>query len=308
MVPRRAPVIRVARFLVFGEETEMRIIENPSDMRAISRAAKREGLTVGLVPTMGYLHAGHVSLVAGAKRETGVVVVSIFVNPIQFGPNEDFERYPRDMERDKALCLEAGASYIFAPDVKSMYPEGFQTKVSVGPVAAPLCGAGRPGHFDGVATVVTKLFNIVEPDLAFFGEKDYQQLLVIRRMAADLEMGLEIVGMPIVREPDGLAMSSRNVYLSPEERTRALSLSRSLDEAERLAASGETASEKILGAVRGILETAGVAVEYADMRDASTLETVDEIKGPTLIALAARVGRTRLIDNRVLGKGSPRTA
>lgn len=278
----------------------MRIIEKPSDMRAISRAAKREGLTVGLVPTMGYLHAGHVSLIQAAKKASDIVVVSIFVNPIQFGPNEDFERYPRDMDRDSAACEEAGASYIFAPDVKAMYPEGYQTKVSVGKVSAPLCGAGRPGHFDGVATVVTKLFNIVEPDLAFFGEKDYQQLMVIRRMAADLDMGLEIVGMPIIREEDGLAMSSRNVYLSAEERARALSLSGSLNEAEKLSASGVTSSEKILGAVREILLEAGVDVEYADIRDATTLETVDKIKGPTLIALAAKVGKTRLIDNRVL--------
>lgn len=280
----------------------MEIIESPEKVREASRSFRRAGRSVGLVPTMGYLHAGHVSLVRAAREAAGAVIVTIFVNPIQFGPNEDFERYPRNMERDAALCREAGADVIFAPDVRSMYPEGFQTKVTVGEVAGPLCGASRPGHFDGVATVVAKLFNVTEADVAFFGEKDFQQLLVIRRMVRDLDMGVKVVGMPIVREPDGLAMSSRNVYLSPGERARALSLSRSLKRAESLFASGVRGAGPILDAVASELGAAGLSPEYAEIRDAETLGPVSEITRPAVLAIAARVGGTRLIDNTVLGR------
>lgn len=280
----------------------MRMIENPVEMQAEVRRLRAAGKSVGFVPTMGYLHAGHVSLVEAARKECDAVVVSIFVNPIQFGPKEDFSRYPRDMERDSQLCGAAGADYIFAPEAPSMYPAGFQTVVSVGTLAEPLCGAVRPGHFIGVATVVAKLFNIVTPDKAYFGEKDFQQLQVIRRMALDLNMGVEVVGMPIVREPDGLAMSSRNVYLSLEERTKALALSKSLKAAEKLAETGVSDCASILKEVRDVLDASGIEAEYAEIRDAETLEIVTELKRPAVLALAARVGNTRLIDNTLLGK------
>lgn len=285
-----------------GTALTMRVIEKPEEVRSEVGRLRGEGKKVGFVPTMGFLHAGHVSLIEAARRECDAVVVSIFVNPIQFGPKEDFAKYPRDMARDKALCEEAGADIIFAPEAHSMYPAGFQTVVSVGTLAEPLCGAARPGHFIGVATVVAKLFNVVLPDRAYFGEKDFQQLQVIRRMATDLNMAVEVVGMPIVREPDGLAMSSRNVYLSPEERQRALCLSRSLDSARAMYGEGERSASAILEKVNAVLAEAGVTAEYAEIRDAATLENVTEIKAPAVLALAARVGATRLIDNTVLGK------
>lgn len=279
----------------------MRMIEKPEELRGEVRKARAEGKKIGFVPTMGYLHAGHVSLIEAARSECDLVVVSIFVNPIQFGPKEDFAKYPRDMERDRALCEGAGADLIFAPDAHFMYPAGFQTVVSVGTLAEPLCGAVRPGHFIGVATVVAKLFIIAEPDRAYFGEKDFQQLQVVRRMAADLNMAVEVVGMPIVREADGLAMSSRNVYLSPEDRAKALCLSRSLKEAESMYRDGARSAQAILDRVGAVLAEAGVTAEYADIRDAATLEPVAEIKSPVVLALAAKVGTTRLIDNTVLG-------
>jgi len=280
----------------------MKVIESPGDIREEVGRLRSAGARVGLVPTMGYLHEGHASLVRGAAVACDLVVVSIFVNPIQFGPNEDFERYPRDMARDLEICREAGAGLIYAPTVEKMYPTGFQTGVSVGRLSRPLCGAMRPGHFDGVATVVAKLLNAVRPDMAFFGEKDFQQLLVIRRMARDLDMGVEIVGMPIVREADGLAMSSRNVYLSIAERERALCLSRSLATARSLFAGGEKDAALLLKGVAEVLKEAGVTPEYAELRDVETLEEVGRVEGPTLLALAARLGATRLIDNTVLGR------
>lgn len=280
----------------------MEVVTTPERMRELARRVRAEGKTLGLVPTMGYLHAGHRSLMEASASENDATVVSIFVNPIQFGPNEDFARYPRNFEGDAALCAGAGAGIIYAPGVVDMYPAGFQTKVSVGSLTGSLCGASRPGHFDGVATVVTKLFNAVTPDRAYFGEKDFQQLAVIRRMVADLDMGVRIVGMPIVREPDGLAMSSRNVYLSPEERARALGLNRALKAAILLHEGGEKAAEPLLARVLEVLAEHSVVAEYAELRDATTLESVTVLSGPTLLALAARVGTTRLIDNVVLGK------
>jgi pantoate--beta-alanine ligase len=271
-------------------------------MREYSRAAKSEGKKIGFVPTMGFLHEGHLSLVSLARKECEMVVLSIFVNPIQFGPKEDLSRYPRDMERDEKLCREAGVDAIFAPAAREMYPEGFQTMVKVGDISSGLCGASRPGHFDGVATVVLKLFNIVEPDAAFFGQKDFQQLLVIETMVRDLNLPTRIVGAPIIREQGGLAMSSRNVYLSKEEREAALSFNRSLSWAEELSKAGVAVAGEIVEGVRGRLEAAGVRVDYVELRDPRNLKAVKNTSGGALLALAGFVGRTRLIDNRIIGK------
>ncbi|GAB4259360.1 MAG: pantoate--beta-alanine ligase [Deferrisomatales bacterium] len=278
----------------------MEILERVEDVRAASRRAKARGERVVLVPTMGYLHEGHLTLVRRARELGRFVVVSIFVNPTQFGPQEDLDRYPRDMEGDAARCREEGVDVVFAPTVAEMYPDGYQTYVTVERLSQPLCGASRPGHFRGVATVVAKLFHMVEPDVAVFGEKDFQQLQVIRRMVRDLNMGVEIVGVPTVREPDGLAMSSRNAYLDPDERRRALALSQALDRAQERVAAGERRSEEVLRAVREVLDEAAVRVDYAELRDPESLEPVERVEGPTLLALAGFVGQTRLIDNRVL--------
>jgi pantoate--beta-alanine ligase len=270
-------------------------------MREHSRKERREGKKTGLVPTMGYLHAGHISLVEMARKENDAVFLSIFVNPIQFGPKEDLSRYPRDMERDARLCREAGVDAIFAPSADQMYTEGFQTTVNTGEIAAPLCGAKRPGHFDGVATVVLKLLNIVEPDAAYFGQKDFQQLLVIETMARDLNLSVRIVGAPIVREPDGLAMSSRNVYLSVEERKAALSLSRSLSWAEELSRKSVADAGVIIGGVTAQLLEAGVKIDYVELRNPRNLKEAETTSGGALLAIAGFVGATRLIDNRVIG-------
>ncbi|ANA41636.1 pantoate--beta-alanine ligase [Geobacter anodireducens] len=281
----------------------MRIIDSVADMQAFSRNARRSGKTIALVPTMGYLHDGHASLMREGRTRADILVVSIFVNPTQFGPSEDFTTYPRDLERDRQVAAAAGADVIFAPRADDMYPAGFQTYVDVEKVTLPLCGASRPGHFRGVTTVVAKLFNIVMPHTAFFGKKDFQQLAVIRRMVADLNMDLSIVGMPIIREPDGLAMSSRNAYLGPQERTNALCLNRSLAAARNLFTHGERSvarlREKVL---RIITEVPGAAIDYADFRDSETLEAVETANEKTLLALAVKMGTTRLIDNCVLGE------
>ncbi len=278
----------------------MDVFRTVEAVRGASRAVRARGLPVALVPTMGCLHEGHLSLVRRARTAAAHAVVSIFVNPTQFGPQEDFGRYPRDLERDLELCRREGASAVFAPAVEEMYPEGYQTTVSVGRLTRPLCGASRPGHFDGVATVVAKLFLAVEPDLAVFGEKDYQQLQVVRRMARDLNLPVEVVGAPIVREPDGLAMSSRNAYLSAAERRRALALVGALDAAERLVRRGETEPAAVLAAVHARLEGAVDRIDYAELCDPVNLEPLPRIAGAALLALAAFVGTTRLIDNRVL--------
>jgi pantoate--beta-alanine ligase len=279
----------------------MRIIERISEMQHQAAVWRSGGRRIVLVPTMGYLHEGHLTLMREARKHGDEVVVSIFVNPTQFGPGEDFERYPRDMSRDVTLAREAGVSMVFAPPVNEMYPESYQTFVEVTEVTRPLCGQSRPTHFRGVTTVVMKLFNIVKPHAAVFGEKDFQQLMAIRRMVSDLNLDIEVIGHPIVRESDGLAMSSRNAYLDSGQREIALSLSRSLAEAERLVESGERHGKIVLGKVEERLKGNGeLRIDYAKLCNPETLQDVTEIRGPTLLALAAFVGKTRLIDNKVL--------
>jgi len=278
----------------------MEIIEGVEAIRAASRAAKAAGAMVSLVPTMGYLHRGHLELVRRGRELASYCVVSIFVNPTQFGPSEDLAKYPRDLARDVDLCREAGVDAVFAPPAAEMYPDGFQTYVTVDELSQPLCGARRPGHFRGVATVVAKLFHAVEPDIALFGTKDYQQLQVIQRMVQDLNMAVRIEAVPTVREPDGLALSSRNVYLKGEDRERALALSRALQKAEDLVAGGEVRAASVLSAVAGILEDAEVRVDYAELRHPETLTPVESVAPRALLALAGFVGKTRLIDNRIL--------
>ncbi|MHB0870389.1 MAG: pantoate--beta-alanine ligase [Chloroflexota bacterium] len=258
--------------------------------------------SVGLVPTMGYLHAGHLALVERARRENDIVVVSIFVNPAQFGPGEDFERYPRDEKRDLALLRKAGVDFVFTPSSSEIYPEGFSTYVTVEGLADKLEGAFRPGHFRGVATVVAKLFNIIPATRAYFGQKDAQQVVVVRRMARDLNLPHEIVAVATVREEDGLAMSSRNIYLDAEERQSALVLSRALYMARDMYEKGERSAVEIRTAIRAMLDAEpGVKTDYVTVSDPETLEELDRVEGRALVALAARVGKTRLIDNLVLG-------
>jgi pantoate--beta-alanine ligase len=282
----------------------MRIVTTVNEMRERSRAAKREGKSIGFVPTMGYLHEGHLSLARAAKDECGLAVMSIFVNPTQFGPGEDIDRYPRDMERDRRLAEGAGIDILFTPAVGEMYPDGFGTFVEVeGSLADRLCGAKRPGHFRGVATVVAKLFNEVTPDKSYFGQKDAQQAMLIRRMAKDLDMPVEIRLMPIVRESDGLAMSSRNIYLSGHERTQALALGRSLRRAEDVIKSGEISAESVRDGILEMLEEGGgVKVDYVEIVDTENLRPVETVRDNTLIAVAAFVGGTRLIDNVIIEK------
>ena len=281
----------------------MKIINSIVHMQALAIAPEREGRRIAFVPTMGYLHEGHASLLREGRKRGDVLVLSIFVNPIQFGQNEDLDSYPRDMERDFQLADECGVDIVFIPTAAEMYPDGFQTGVSVRDISLPLCGASRPGHFDGVATVVTKLFNIVRPDVALFGRKDYQQLAVIRRMTADLNMPVEIVGMPIVREEDGLALSSRNAYLSPDQRQSALCLSRAIKRARELFAAGERSVTVLAAETRAVIEReAAAAVEYVEFRDGATLNELEVAEGNTLLALAVKIGQTRLIDNTVLGE------
>ncbi len=260
------------------------------------------GDVVGFVPTMGYLHEGHLSLIRIARARCDLLVVSIFVNPTQFGPNEDYNDYPRDLERDKALCEKEGVDVLFVPKVEEMYPEGFCTYVEVtGRMTEVLCGKYRPGHFRGVTTVVTKLFNIVMPHFAVFGQKDGQQLAVIKRMVRDLNLPVEIIAAPTVREQDGLAMSSRNEYLTPEERKVAPALYKSLLMAKKLIEQGERRSANIISAMRKYIEGAGpFRVQYIDIVDADTMEPLDEVRGKVMIALAAFLGKARLIDNIVI--------
>lgn len=280
----------------------MRTLKTVDEIRRFSRARKAAGDTVALVPTMGYLHEGHLSLVREAGRRASCVLVSIFVNPIQFGPREDLDRYPRDLPRDTALLQAEGVDALFAPEAEEMYPAGFATRVTVeGPLTQGLCGARRPGHFAGVATVVTKLFAACEPDLALFGQKDAQQAAVIRRFTKDLNLPVEIVVCPIVRDEDGLALSSRNVYLSPEERKEAPVLHRSLRRAEALFAGGERRAQVLVEAVREELAQAPLArIDYVEVVDAESLVPVKTVESPALLALAVFFGATRLIDNTVL--------
>lgn len=264
---------------------------------------KKEGLSVGLVPTMGYLHEGHKSLIDAARKDNDRVVVSIFVNPMQFGPNEDLASYPRDLEKDAKLCQEAGVDMIFHPDAEEMYEPGFCSYVDMNGLTAELCGKSRPTHFRGVQTVVLKLFHIVTPDRAYFGQKDAQQLAVIRRMVRDLNVGIKIIGCPIIREADGLAKSSRNTYLNEAERQAALVLSRSLNVGKALAESGETNAQTIREAVTKEIEKEPMAkIDYVDVVDFDTITPVDTIQGSVLVAVAVFIGKTRLIDNFIVEK------
>ena len=281
----------------------MEILRTVAELREWSRQERNDGgNTIGLVPTMGALHAGHASLIRAAKASVGFVAVSIFVNPTQFGPNEDFARYPRSFDADCALAEAEGADVVFAPSVEELYPEGAATFVEVEGLSHRLDGKSRPGHFRGVATVVAKLMIAAEPDLAFFGQKDAAQVAVLRRMVADLRLATEIVVCPTVREADGLALSSRNVYLSAEERVQALTLSRAVRQAEALFASGERRADKFVEAARDTLASAQeIREDYIALVDWATLLPVEAAAPGTLFAVAAYVGQTRLIDNAILG-------
>lgn len=279
----------------------MEQITTIAEMRIHIYEAKRQGKRIGIVPTMGFLHEGHISLVKAAREMCDLVVMSIFVNPLQFGPNEDFERYPRNIERDSEMASAAGVDLLFTPDVSEMYPRPILTNVSVANVTAPLCGASRPGHFDGVATVVTKLFQIVQPDYAFFGQKDAQQVAVITQMVADLSMPIQIVPCPIIREADGLAMSSRNVYLSSDERAQALALSASLKQANEWLDEGVALGEIKERVVQKINEMSLAKIDYVEVLGFPDLEPIEkEAAGQgIIIALAVYFGKTRLIDNLI---------
>lgn len=279
----------------------MRIIESVTEMQQQADTRRRENKRIALVPTMGYFHEGHLSLMRAVRNHGDVLVVSIFVNPAQFGPTEDLESYPRDLERDLRLARELGVDVAFVPRREEIYPDGFQTFVEVKEITRGLCGKSRPVFFRGVATVVAKLFHIVKPHVSIFGEKDFQQLVTIRRMVADLNMDVEILGHPTVREPDGLAMSSRNAYLSPDQRVSARRLSQSLREAQGLVNNGERGSDAILERVREVLAEGGdVRIDYAELRDPRTFQEANRVESPTLLALAVFVGMARLIDNCVL--------
>jgi pantoate--beta-alanine ligase len=279
----------------------MRILRTITDVRAAVSDARRGGMTVGLVPTMGALHDGHLSLIRAARGGNDLVVVSLFVNPAQFGATEDLGSYPRTEEQDARLAAHAGADILFAPSVDQIYPDGFATSIHVAGITDVMCGTRRgPGHFDGVVTVVTKLLQIVAPDTAYFGQKDAQQVLVIRRLVRDLDIPVQIVACPIVREADGLAMSSRNAYLDPDARLRATALNRALDAAEAVVARGETDADAVLAAARAQLADAGIEPEYLELRSPDDLRELDRVGDAALLAVAAQVGAARLIDNRIL--------
>jgi len=279
----------------------MQIIRSVREMHRLADAVRGSGKTIALVPTMGYLHEGHLSLMRLVREKADVVVVSLFVNPLQFGPGEDFKQYPRDWDRDVALIASAAADAVFAPEVAEMYPEGFQTSVSVSRMTQNLCGISRPTHFEGVTTVVAKLFLCAKPHIAIFGEKDFQQLMVIRRMVTDLGFDIEIIGAPIVREADGLAMSSRNTYLSAEQRTAALCLSRSLGQVRTMFAAGQRNAGVLIDYVHGQISAERLArIDYIKVCDIATLEDVETISRDAVMALAVYFGKARLIDNVVL--------
>jgi pantoate--beta-alanine ligase len=276
----------------------MKVVETVAELKKLRK--KLPG-PVGFVPTMGYLHEGHLVLVRRARAENASVAVSIFVNPTQFGPKEDFKRYPRDPERDLDLLKKEGTDLVFMPPVEEIYPPGFDKWVKVGKIAERLEGASRPGHFRGVATVVARLFELVRPDRAYFGQKDAQQLLVIRRTVADLKIGLEVVAVPTVREADGLAMSSRNTYLSPEERGQAAVLYRALTLAQRLYNEGERDANIIRGKMTALIQKQPLAdIDYVSIADAETLGELEVVRPPALVSMAVRIGKTRLIDNVVV--------
>lgn len=280
----------------------MKIATTIAEVRAQVAAWKKEGLTVGLVPTMGYLHEGHASLVDTAVGQCDRVVASVFVNPTQFGPNEDLEDYPRDFDRDKALLEAHGCHLVFHPSVEEMYPAGAATYVEIlSDMPKQLCGKSRPIHFRGVCTVVSKLFNIVTPDKAFFGQKDAQQLAILRRMVRDLSYGIELVGCPIVREDDGLAKSSRNTYLNPQERQAALVLSQAVKLGQELVAQGERSAVKLVAAMTAHIAAQPLArIDYVEAVDGVTMEPVETLQGTVLVAMAVYIGKTRLIDNFIV--------
>jgi pantoate--beta-alanine ligase len=279
----------------------MKIITTISEMQDHSDRLRDQGDRIGFVPTMGFLHEGHLSLMRKAREENHALVVSIFVNPTQFGPGEDYASYPRDLEKDASLCQEVGCDVLFTPGADEMYLQGYVTTVSVSGLTETLCGASRPGHFDGVTTVVSKLFNIVRPHVAYFGLKDYQQYRVILRMAQDLNMNINIIGLPTIREEDGLAMSSRNAYLYDDERSGALSLSRSLEAAREMVREGIRDPRAIEEKVTGIIESEPTnRIDYVSVVDADDLTPLSTIEDRTLLALAVFVGDARLIDNTVL--------
>jgi pantoate--beta-alanine ligase len=276
------------------------IIREPSAMRARVEDLRRDGRRIAVVPTMGALHEGHLTLLREARKRADIVILTIFVNPTQFGPKEDLSRYPRDEAGDIAKAKTCGIDLAFCPEASAMYAPGAQTFIEVRELQKPLCGASRPGHFAGVATVVTKLFNITKPHLAVFGEKDYQQLAIIRRMVRDLDFGIEIIGVPIVRESDGLALSSRNAYLSPEDRSAALALSKGLAAAEVKFKAGERDAAALVAAARSVLEAEPrVRIDYLELRDADELTEIGKVEKRAVMAVAAFLGTTRLIDNRV---------
>jgi pantoate--beta-alanine ligase len=278
----------------------MKIIRTIAELRAELATAPRP---VGLVPTMGFFHDGHLSLMRAARAASETVVVSLFVNPTQFGPNEDLDAYPRDEQRDLELAEAEGVDVVFAPPVEEVYPDGFDATVRIGGLTETLDGIVRPGHFDGVTTVVTKLFNIVGPDAAYFGQKDAQQALVIHKLVRDLNMPVRVEVCPIVRESDGLAMSSRNAYLTDDERIRATALSRALRAAEQAVERGDVNADAVIAAARQELDEAGIEPEYLELRSATDLTPAERVNGSTLLAVAARVGRARLIDNTMLKGG-----
>ena len=294
---------------ILPKHTKMRVIRSIQEMYKLSESARKEGKIIGFVPTMGYLHEGHLSLIRTARKRCDLLVVSIFVNPTQFGPNEDLNSYPRDFERDSKLCEKEGVDVIFAPSAEEMYPDGYSTWVEVkGPVTEVLCGAFRPGHFRGVTTVVAKLFNIVQPHFAVFGQKDAQQLVVIKKMTRELNFPVEIVAAPTVREKDGLAMSSRNEYLNENERKVAPKIYQSLILAKNMLLSGERDTEKIKNEMRKFLESAKlIKIQYIDIVDADTLKPLKNAQGRVMVALAAFLGRARLIDNIIVDLDKEKT-
>lgn len=276
----------------------IRLVETIRDVRAHVAASRKRGHLVGFVPTMGAFHLGHLSLMHQAKKEADTVIVSIFVNPLQFAAGEDYDRYPRQMAKDLRMAESEGAEVLFSPSVAEMYPKGFATYIDENDLPAKLCGQFRPDHFRGVMSVVGKLFNIVKPDIAYFGQKDYQQYLIIKRMATDLNLDVDVRVLPTVREEDGLAMSSRNVYLGPKQRKDATCLYRALQRAEELIGSGESGAVRVAGEMKRVIHRVkGARIDYIAVVNSDTLEPVKEIKGKTLIAAAVRIGKARLIDN-----------
>jgi pantoate--beta-alanine ligase len=278
-----------------------RIIKSAAAMSEFSASLRKKGKTIGFVPTMGALHEGHLSLIKEAKKRNDAVIVSIFVNPTQFGPKEDLKKYPRVLRKDMKLLSKFDVDAVFHPSVREIYPDGFSTYIEVEGLSDKLCGASRPGHFRGVATVVAKLFNIVKPDSAYFGEKDFQQLAIIKKMVRDLNLGMKIIPMPIIREMDGLAMSSRNSYLTREEREKAPAINKALEFAKMLALEGVKNARTIKAAISKLINTEkGIRIDYVSICDPETLDEKKTVKGKTLIAIGAYIGKTRLIDNIVI--------